>query len=200
MSRKFTAAPSRLAMYRDVWALSPPNNGYPGAFPQGLIKRCKRQGWWGNDRLWLFSGSYKDPAGITVDIKPDVHPDLVANCEELPLADHSFDFVMLDPPYSELEARSLYGLDYCNIPKVMNEAARVCKPGGLVLFLHRLIPWTGPWENAHKKRLSPIAVIGIYTIAGYTNIRCLSVWRKQETLLDVDLTNALVAEPSEGVS
>jgi hypothetical protein len=25
-------------------------------------------------------------------------------------------------------------------------------------------------------------VIGVYTIAGYTNIRCLSVWRKAESL------------------
>lgn len=32
--------------YRDVWALGPSNNGYPGAFPRGLIPRIKRK-WWG---------------------------------------------------------------------------------------------------------------------------------------------------------
>lgn len=169
-------------MKRDVWALGPPSNGYPGAFPAGLIKRIKREGWWGDKRLWMFSGSYRDPHGTTVDCNPDLKPDHVADCEALPFDDESFDFVMLDPPYSALEAQELYGLPYCNIPKVVNEAARVCAPGGRVVMLHRLIPWTGPWESKHKKRLVPEAVIGVYTIAGYTNIRALSVWRKNESL------------------
>ncbi len=186
-----TRSPSRLLMYRDVWALSPPSNGYPGAFPAGLIKNIKRQGWWGRDRLWMFSGSFHDRGGTTVDIQPEIRskagkllarPTVVADCEELPFDDESFDLVTLDPPYSELEAQELYGLPYCNIPKVVNEAARVCRPGGRVLMLHRLIPWAGPWESKHKKRLVPEAVVGVYTIAGYTNIRCLSVWRKNESL------------------
>jgi SAM-dependent methyltransferase len=194
-------------MKRDVWALGPPSNGYPGAFPRGLIKRIKANGWWGQDRLWMFSGSFQDVGGTMVDArsgrvcskcrnvevackcpdgpalsKVEVRPTFVADCEDLPCEDESFDFVMLDPPYSEAEAADLYDMPYCNIPKVVNEAARVCAPGGRVLMLHRLIPWAGPWENEHKKRLVPEAVIGVYTIAGYTNIRCLSVWRKNESL------------------
>ena len=175
-------SPSRGAMYRDVWGLGPSSNGYPGAFPRGLLPRMKRQNWWGKNRLWMFSGSYKDPAGTTVDIKPECEPSVVCNCEQLPFEDNTFDFVMLDPPYSELEAKELYNLDYCNIPKVVNEAARVCAPGGHIALLHRLIPWYGPWENQHKKRMIPVAVVGVYTLAGYTNMRCLSVWRKQESL------------------
>lgn len=34
--------------YRDVWALGPPNTGYPGAFPRGLIPKVKKK-WWGNN-------------------------------------------------------------------------------------------------------------------------------------------------------
>jgi hypothetical protein len=49
-------------------------------------------------------------------------------------------------------------------------------------MLHRLIPWVGPWENKHKNQLRPEAVVGVYTIAGFTNIRCLSVWRMTESL------------------
>ena len=166
---------------RDVWGLGPPSNGYPGAFPRGLINRVKKR-WWGNNRLWLFSGSYKDPSGTTVDIKPELLPDIVANCEQLPFKDEQFDLVTLDPPYSEEEAKRLYDLPYINLLKVMNEAARVCAAGGYVILLHRMIPFYHPMSTSHYKRLKVQATIGIYTIAGWTNMRALTVWRKQETL------------------
>lgn len=170
------------AIYRDTWGLSPATSGYPGSFPRGLIPRMKKKGWWGEKRLWMFSGSFKDPGGVTVDINPAVEPDVIANCEALPFEDESFDFVMADPPYSELEARELYGLDYCNIFKVINEAARVTRPGGIMAILHRLAPFHAPQENEHKRRMNPVAIVGIYTIAGYVNMRALTVWRKRETL------------------
>ncbi len=109
----------------------------------------------------------------------------MCNCENLPFEDDSFDFVMLDPPYSEAESLRLYNLPYCNMLKVMNEAARVCMAGGYVVLLHRLIPFYHPLTNTHFKRLAVVATVGIYTIAGWTNIRALTVWRKQETLNDV---------------
>ena len=170
-------------IYRDVWGLGPPNNNYPGAFPRGLLAKVRRR-WWGEKRLWLFSGSHKDrDGGICVDIKPEVVPNIVADCEHLPFKDESFTFVLADPPYSEEEARRLYGLKYCNMLKVMNEAARVCKSEGYVLLLHRLIPFHHPMSNSHFKRLIVKAIVGVYTIAGYTNIRALTVWTKQRTLM-----------------
>lgn len=170
------------AIYRDTWGLGPATSNYPGSFPRGLIPRMKRQGWWGEKRLWMFSGSFKDKGGVTVDINPAVEPDIIANCEALPLEDESFNFVMLDPPYSELEARELYGLDYCNIFNVINEASRVTRPGGYMAILHRLCPYHAPQENQHKKRMQPVAIVGVYTIAGYVNMRALTVWRKRESL------------------
>jgi len=167
--------------FRDVWTLGPPNNGYPGAFPRGLIPRIKRR-WWGNKRLWLFSGSFKDPQGTTVDINPEIQSDYCCDCEQLPFEDEAFDFVMLDPPYSEKEAMALYSLPYFNIVKVMNEAARVCKRGGHVILLHRLIPAGHPEENDHKKALKLVGVVGVFTIAGYSNLRALTVWFKQNQL------------------
>lgn len=171
-----------LNIYRDVWGLGPSNNGYPGAFPRGLLSRMMRRGWWGKKRLWLFSGSYKDPEGTTVDIKPELEADIAANCEELPLPTEAYDFVMLDPPYSEEEAGRLYDTPWYNIFKVMEEAARVCRPGGLVVLLHRLIPFHAPQEGLHKKQLELEAIVGIYTIAGYTNMRALTIWRKSQSL------------------
>ena len=169
-------------IYRDTWGLGPASNKYPGSFPRGLIPRIKARHWWGDKRLWMFSGSFKDPGGVTVDINPEVQPDVVANCEQLPFEDESFDFVMLDPPYSELEARELYNLEYCNIFQVINEAARVTRPGGVMVILHRLAPFHAPQENVHKRRMSAVAIVGVYTIAGYVNMRALTVWRKRETL------------------
>lgn len=171
-------------LYRDTWGLGPATTNYPGSFPRGLISRMKRQGWWGQDRLWMFSGSFKDRGrgAVTVDINPEVRPDVVADCECLPFGDESFDFVMLDPPYSEAEARDLYGLPYCNIFQVINEAARVTRPGGIMAVLHRLAPWHAPQESIHKKRMTPIACVGVYTIAGYVNMRALTVWRKRGQL------------------
>ncbi len=166
--------------YRDVWALGPSNNGYPGAFPRGLIPRIRRK-WWGTKRLWLFSGSYHSNGDITVDIKKEVRPVTVANCEILPFKDNTFDFIMADPPYSEKESLELYNLPYVNIIKTLNEMIRVCKPGGYILFFHRLVPAIFPGLNLSKKTKME-GVVGVFTIAGLANMRALTIFRKNGEL------------------
>ncbi len=166
--------------FRDVWALGPSNSGYPGAFPRGLITRIGRR-WWGQKRLWLFSGSHKDSGGTTVDINPDMKPDYVCNCESLPFPDSSFDFVMADPPYSEEESMRLCGLPYVNIIKTPNEMIRVCEPGGHIIFFHRLVPAVFPGLKL-SERTQLVAVVGVFTIAGLSNMRALTVFRKYQTL------------------
>lgn len=174
---------SRLPYFRDVWGLGPASTRYPGSFPNGLVNRIKEKGWWGDKRLWLFSGSFMDRHGITVDLKRECRPDIVADCSRLPIVDEAFDFVNLDPPYSAEEAERLYGTRMPNLLRSMNEAARVCRPGGLVVLLHRVIPWHHPEENKHKKRLRIVAIVGVFVIGGYTNLRALSIWRKEGSLM-----------------
>lgn len=171
---------SQKPYFRDVWALGPSNCGYPGAFPRGLITRIRRK-WWGQKRLWLFSGSYKDSGGTTVDINPDTKPDYVCDCEVLPFPDSSFDFIMADPPYSKEESLRLYGLPYVNIIKTLNEMIRVCEPGGCIIFFHRLVPAVFPGLNLSKQTQLE-AVVGVFTIAGLANIRALTVFRKYQNL------------------
>ena len=130
----------------------------------------------------MFSGSFKDPDGITIDIKPECSPDIVADCQQLPLQDESFDFILLDPPYSEAEARALYNIPYFSLTKVMNEASRVCEPGGIVVLLHRIVPAMHPNENGHKKRMIMEANIGVFTMSGYSNMRACTVWKKQHSM------------------
>jgi SAM-dependent methyltransferase len=156
-------------------------NSYPGAFPRGFIKEVKRK-WWGQKRLWLFSGSFNDPEGVTMDIKKELGPCVQGDCQFLPFKNSSFDFVLADPPYSEQESKDLYDLPYCSITKVLTEMLRVCKPGGHVLFLHRIVPTAHPTVSLNDATLS--AVVGVYTVAGLTNIRALTVYRKNNTLAE----------------
>lgn len=109
----------------------------------------------------------------------------MANCENVPVPDNSYDLVVADPPYSAEEAQLLYGLDYCSMVKVCNEMARICRPGGHVLLLHRLVPAVHPHFSLEFKRLKLVGIVGVFTIAGLSNMRALTVWRKQEALADV---------------
>lgn len=171
---------SQKPYYRDIWALGPSSNGYPGAFPRGFVRMVKRK-WWGKKRLWLFSGSHKDSEGTTVDINPDVKPDYVCNCEELPFPDSSYDFVIADPPYSEEESLRLYGLPYVSIIKTLNEMIRVCQPNGHILFFHRLVPMIFPGLKL-SEQTQLVGVVGVFTIAGMANLRALTVFRKYSKL------------------
>jgi SAM-dependent methyltransferase len=165
--------------FRDIWALGPPSGGYPGAFPRGLITRIKKR-WWGKKRLWLFSGSYSTN-DITVDINNKVKPKIQANCEHLPFLDETFDFVFADPPYSKEESMKLYQLPYVNIIKTLNEMVRVCKPGGYLLFLHRIVPEVFPGMNLNKDTHLE-GIVGVFTIAGMSNMRALSIRRRNNIL------------------
>lgn len=172
---------SRKPLYRDTWGFGAAGNGYPGAFPRGLINKIRKK-WWKQKRLWLFSGSHKDSDGVTIDIKPENRPDIVADCEQLPIKDECFTFVMADPPYSEPEAQKMYNLPYCNMLKVMNEAARVCAPGGNLILLHRMITFNHPEDNIHFKRMIIKAIVGVYRLGGWSNMRALGVWEKHRQL------------------
>lgn len=170
--------------YRDIWCLGT-GIGYPGAFPRGLITKVLQR-WNGEKKLMLFSGSFHEKGWDTVDIKPETSPLFVMDIEKLPDTwTGKYDLVFADPPYSEQEAKDLYDLPYFNIVKVVNEMARVTRSGGHMILLHRLIPRNFPGDTQHFKRMRLAGVVGVYTIAGYSNIRALTVWRKMESIDEV---------------
>ena len=81
--------------------------------------------------LHLCSGSVR--IGVTVDIRPEMKPDIVADARHVPLPDESFDWIMADPPYAESYAEMLYGLgpkDYPKPGQIVKEMARLLRPGG----------------------------------------------------------------------
>lgn len=165
--------------YRDIWCLGS-GSGYPGAFPRGLMPRILQK-WNGEKKIMLFSGSFHDRGWETLDVKPELNPTYSMDAESLPEDwTEKYDLVMADPPYSEAEAKDLYDLPYFNIAKIINEMARITRGGGTMIMLHRLIPQNHFIDTYHFKRMQIQAVVGVFTIAGYSNIRALTVWRKLE--------------------
>ncbi len=168
--------------YRDIWCLGPTSTGYPGGFPRGLMQLVLRR-WNGSRKLMLFSGSFHEKGWDTVDIKSDTNPMYEMNAEALPDDwTERYDLVFADPPYSEEESFTLYGLPYFNVFKVINEMARVTRPGGHMIFLHRLIPQNFPGENIHFRRMKIVGVVGVYTMSGCSNLRAMTVWNKMRQL------------------
>lgn len=112
-----------------------------GQYPRTLIPnllpwlKCERR-----EVLHVCSGALPPGEGIRVDIRPDAHPDILADGRALPLAEGSVAAVMLDPPYTEHYARDLYGVDYPRPSHLLREAARVVRPGGRIAFVHYITP------------------------------------------------------------
>lgn len=136
-------APPVLVLYEDMaeLALLPKPTAVYGQYPKALIAkllpwlRCER-----HEILHVCSGSLPRGEGIRVDIRPDAQPDILADGRELPLPDGSVAAVMLDPPYSEDYARSLYGVEYPRPAHLLREAARVVRRGGRIAIVHYITP------------------------------------------------------------
>jgi SAM-dependent methyltransferase len=130
-------------------------------------------------RLWVCSGGFHDPGGVALDIKREAGPDVQGDAGRLPFRDASFDFVMADPPYSDAEAKELYGLER-NVSSIalLDEMHRVCRPGGLLLLLHRIVPMKDP----RVPRLELLAIVGVVPHGNLPTIRALTVWRRPSSL------------------
>jgi SAM-dependent methyltransferase len=172
--------------YRDIWCLASQSNegtNCKGQFPRGFMSRVMNK--WGKgkrDKIMLFSGAFHELGWDTVDVRPEMKPSILANCEKLPIPSSSYDLVVMDPPYSEQEAKELYGLEYVKMGTALNEAARILRPGGNLCCLHRIVPQCWPSSSEDFKRCRMIAVVGVFTLSGMSNLRALTVWRKLEGL------------------
>jgi hypothetical protein len=93
--------------------------------------------------LNLFCGMNTE--GFRVDINPEVKPDLLCDAHELYLympleyLKNKFDVVFADPPYSNEEAKELYGTSKLNYKRWTHEATHYLRPGGLLIVYHKYI-------------------------------------------------------------
>lgn len=136
--------PPLLVLYQDLAETPAPEPVY-GQYPRGLIKkllpwlRCARR-----EILHVCSGSLPRGEGIRVDIRPAARPDILADGRALPLSNGSIAGAMIDPPYCEEYAQSLYGVEYPRPSHLLREAARVVRPGGRIVLVHYITAAPAP--------------------------------------------------------
>lgn len=144
-----------------------------GAFPKGFMKWIESMGWTGEERCYLCAGLVEDTVACRVDIREDTKPTVLADAVDTKIPDGSFDWIIIDPPYTKLLAREFYGTEtfYHGINAFTREAERLCKPNGLILTLSYEIP-------KRIKNCDFIAVVGVYTVPFTGYMRCFTVSRK----------------------
>jgi SAM-dependent methyltransferase len=112
-----------------AWTLPrPPRSKYKGGFPLYFEDNLVQLLGYPERILHPFGGRAEH--GVRVDIDATLEPDVVADAHKLPFQDESFDCVILDPPYSDEEARELYGTPRLRPAVYTAEAVRVLREGG----------------------------------------------------------------------
>jgi len=161
----------------DVWKTGPPpatgqRQQYPSRFWYNFKQHYQVDGL---KVLHMFSGSMD--WGDTTDIRAETGAKIVAPYDKLPIPDATYDLVVADPPYNSGFANqwTTQRKDLPQPKKILLEAARVTKPGGLIAIMHIiLIP---AYKAARVKRVAIHAIL-----AGENNaIRCLNVFQKEGT-------------------
>lgn len=174
--------------YKALWVCGPNVSGYPGGFPNGLMNRVKKH-WWGKKRLYMCSGGVTDSLADRVDVRPEVKPTMCCDARSVPRPDMSYDWIMIDPPYSLREAKDMYGNKSCPTPhELVREAIRLCKPGGHVLLLHRKTITlsgnsSGKVKNSVHLGVKVVGLVGIVKEGINGDIVALMVWRKHNSLV-----------------
>jgi len=145
----------------------PDGGGYPKGFVEWALREMRAPA---ASVLHLCSGSML--TGLRVDVRAEMHPDVVADCRATPFPDESFDWILADPPYAEDYARNLYdtAAAYPRPGEIVREATRLLRPGGLFGLLHFMVPMI-------RKPLRLVRVYGVTTGSGYA-IRAWSLMEK----------------------
>lgn len=93
----------------------------------------------------LCSGSIK--RGITVDIRPEMNAKYCCDARHTPIETGTCNWVVCDPPPSEIIQWGLYGLsseEYPTPSELLDEACRILAPGGKVCLLAMVEPTPPP--------------------------------------------------------
>lgn len=178
LSRGSTAPPRPPMLWGRHQVIHDPKPCF-GRYPRGFLSWALQDlGIAGSKVLHVCTGGMtSDEAlgGIRLDLRSDAAPDVLADGRRLPFMDGTWPAVLIDPPYSVEYAQTLYGVEYPRPSHLLREAARVVRPGGLVGFLHYLIPVPPP-------ECAIVSITGVSTGLGY-RIRAWTVYRKEQASL-----------------
>jgi len=122
----------------------------------------------GKRSIW-FDRLYKDT--VFVDIRPEVHPTVVADTTELPFANEFFDFIVFDPPHVTHGPGSTMAQYYGAFPAEVirdivklsaKEAFRVAKDDSFMAFkwndhdvkLQRILQLMEGWEPLFGQKVA----------------------------------------------
>lgn len=143
-----------------------------GAYPKGFLAwACGAIGCTPGEVLHMCSGMLgPGDGGIRIDLRAAARPTLRADARQLPLRDECVSGVLIDPPYSVEYAADLYGTDYPRPSHLLREASRVVRRGGLIGFLHFIVPFPPPG-------CSIVGIRGVTTGCGY-RIRAFTVYQR----------------------
>jgi len=145
---------------------------YPVRFISKILPwlKCAR-----SEILHVCSGGLPAGEGIRVDIRPEAKPDFVADGRKLPFADASHAAVLIDPPYTEHYAATLYGTKYPRPSHLLKEAARVVRHGGRIGFVHYITP--NPPPGCHL-----VKVFGMGVGFGFP-MRAVTIFEREQARL-----------------
>lgn len=120
-----------------TWTLPrPPASKYRGGFPLHFERNLVQLLGYPDRILHPFGG--RAEIGERCDLNAELEPDFLCDAHALPIGDELFDLVVLDPPYSDAEAREIYGTPPLHPAIYTAEAVRVLRPGGwLALYTDR---------------------------------------------------------------
>jgi len=112
--------------------------------------------------LSLFCGMNK--YGLRIDMNMEVEPDLCGDAHKLTTTlinpGEFYEIILADPPYSNEEAKELYGTPKLNYKKWTAECDKVLKPGGLLIVYHKYMM---PNPNPEKYKVVKRVFIGTRT-------------------------------------
>jgi len=150
-------------------------------YPAGYLKRIRALFPDKKHVLHLFSG-YVDTSilpGITVDVSPDVNPDIVDDAQcltKVPVED--FDLILSDPPYS-VEDAERYSTSMVKRNKVMRVLGERATPGTHVVWLDQVLP------IYRKDQWTIEAIIGMVKSTNH-RFRVVTVFGKKEAAVCLD--------------
>lgn len=114
----------------------------PGGYALGFMARAYEiLGVTDPDKVvHFFSGGVG--SGITIDIRPEMNPTVVADVRSIPLPDASYDWIMADTPVTHLMNLYLYGVPSgCpSYQEYATEARRLLRIGGKLGTFDPIVP------------------------------------------------------------